>query len=573
MTRETRIEAIPDLHGLSPELLRVLRPIKQALEVRLGRLGDSLDKAATLRDLQSLQLESSSGSTTTTLGNGNGDATSDTGADLTPPDAITGLSANGAMTSIFLEWETNSSAYVEVWRAEDNDLGLATMVGTTAARVYADPVGGTNLTRFYWIRGVSSGGTPGPFNAASGTSGTTGFVMNDDLADLLINAEKIATGEIDWSSHISGTGKPEDNATVGATWGSDISGQPSDSTLLNSSQQWSEVLGTANMINSSTVADLIDAAAITGTQISSAAIGTAHIQDAAITNALLGTAVVGSANIQNSAITNALIANAAITSAKIGSAAVGSAAIANLAVTTAHIADAAITNAKIATAAINNAKISSLSAAKVTFGTMSGYRIAVNTLNGNRLIAGTVTAAKMVANTITAASGVIANAAITTAKIQDAAITTAKIQDAAVDTLQLAGQAVIIPVSAYTAAKSSVVENNTDLSVQSATIASSGAPISIFLNIRVIKNNGSSSASTSTSGYVTLKLKRGSTVLMSKKVCASRYDESLDVSFSMSETPGSGSHTYRITVAMNGGDSGSDASASFRSLILMETKR
>ncbi|MGD8913118.1 MAG: hypothetical protein PVJ68_10300, partial [Candidatus Thiodiazotropha sp.] len=84
MTRETRIEAIPDLHGLSPELLRVLRPIKQALEVRLGRLGDSLDKAATLRDLQSLQLESSSGSTTTTLGNGNGDATSDTGADLTP---------------------------------------------------------------------------------------------------------------------------------------------------------------------------------------------------------------------------------------------------------------------------------------------------------------------------------------------------------------------------------------------------------------------------------------------------------------------------------------------------------
>lgn len=39
---------------------------------------------------------------------------------------------------------------------------------------------------------------------------------------------------VDFGTSVGGVGKPENNATVGATWGSNLSGQPADSALLNS---------------------------------------------------------------------------------------------------------------------------------------------------------------------------------------------------------------------------------------------------------------------------------------------------------------------------------------------------
>jgi len=38
----------------------------------------------------------------------------------------------------------------------------------------------------------------------------------------------------DWSSQVSGTGKPADNATVGAVWGVNVTSQPADAAILNS---------------------------------------------------------------------------------------------------------------------------------------------------------------------------------------------------------------------------------------------------------------------------------------------------------------------------------------------------
>ena len=48
----------------------------------------------------------------------------------------------------------------------------------------------------------------------------------------LITSELLVT-PVDWQTQVAGTGKPEDNATLGATWGSNIDGQPSDSELMN----------------------------------------------------------------------------------------------------------------------------------------------------------------------------------------------------------------------------------------------------------------------------------------------------------------------------------------------------
>jgi hypothetical protein len=52
---------------------------------------------------------------------------------------------------------------------------------------------------------------------------------------------------------IAGTGRPADNATVGAAWGSNITGQPSDAALLNANQQWAQVSGTGRPADNATV--------------------------------------------------------------------------------------------------------------------------------------------------------------------------------------------------------------------------------------------------------------------------------------------------------------------------------
>ncbi len=57
---------------------------------------------------------------------------------------------------------------------------------------------------------------------------------------------------MEWS-YVNGSGRPQDNATVGASWGSNISGQPSNSSLLNSQQQWSQVGGSGRPQDNATV--------------------------------------------------------------------------------------------------------------------------------------------------------------------------------------------------------------------------------------------------------------------------------------------------------------------------------
>lgn len=104
---------------------------------------------------------------------------------------------------------------------------------------------------------------------------------------------------------VSGTGKPEDNATVGAGFGVNIYGQ------------------------------------ITGANAST------YIASAAIGSALIANAAILAAHIANAQIVNAHIVDGTIQAAKIG----------NAQILNAHIGDAQITSAKIVDAAITNAKI------------------------------------------------------------------------------------------------------------------------------------------------------------------------------------------------------------------------
>ena len=95
---------------------------------------------------------------------------------LTKPPKVTGLTANGALASIFVGWHNPSFsnyAYTELWRADDiDDIGQAVLIASTAVESYTDNVGSA-ATKYYWARAVSDQGVKGDFNAASGTKGTT----------------------------------------------------------------------------------------------------------------------------------------------------------------------------------------------------------------------------------------------------------------------------------------------------------------------------------------------------------------------------------------------------------------
>lgn len=100
------------------------------------------------------------------------------------------------------------------------------------------------------------------------TSAVAGHAVNYTQANPLTGAS--------WAQIPAGTGKASDNATVGATWGSNLSGQPADSALLNALQTWAQVGGAGKPADNATVG------ATFGTNITGQA-ATTDIQDNAVT--------------------------------------------------------------------------------------------------------------------------------------------------------------------------------------------------------------------------------------------------------------------------------------------------
>lgn len=296
-----------------PELAPFLTALKEIIEVRDGRIGDPLERFVTLRELADVDLLSVSrvGRQGTVLSPGGASGA----PDLTIPPAATGLVASGAIQSVILDWTDALSlygnhSYTEIWRSDTDDLGLAVLVGQSPSFVWVDAVA-TGQTKYYWIRFVSTANIVGPFNSVAGTSATTGLLLTGDLANLAVEAAKLAAGAVD------------------------------DTKLADGAVTTTKIANLA--VGSAAIANL--------------AVATGHIQDAAIVNAKIGSLAVDSAKIADAAIVNAKIANLAVTAAKIADANITTAKIVDANITTAKIADAAIVNAKIANAAIGTANI------------------------------------------------------------------------------------------------------------------------------------------------------------------------------------------------------------------------
>ena len=171
---ETKVPALPDPNTVKdPHLRRVLSAVKEALDIRLGRRGDKLDRAVTVRDLYEGGLADIAGI---------GVNLNPRGPVKRPPDVFTqaiipttpvGLVLSPLFETVFLEWEPptyKGHSLTEIWRSTQDDLGTAVLVGTTSALVYADTSEFIpNTDYFYWIRFASDTGHTGPYNSTAGT--------------------------------------------------------------------------------------------------------------------------------------------------------------------------------------------------------------------------------------------------------------------------------------------------------------------------------------------------------------------------------------------------------------------
>ena len=189
--KETKIPGFPKLPAdASPAMRRYLESVVEALEIRLGRRGDSRDRAITARELidSGLAVEGKPfilGQSQSSL--------LPIGTDVNEtslPTAPTGFEATGAYSIIILDWDQANyfpHAYTEVWRHTVDQLADAILVGVEHGNVFTDQVGSAQ-SYYYWVRHVNTRDQKGPWNSSVGTFAETAV----DVEFML----ELLTGEI-----------------------------------------------------------------------------------------------------------------------------------------------------------------------------------------------------------------------------------------------------------------------------------------------------------------------------------------------------------------------------------------
>ena len=195
--RPTKVPGFPKVPAsVDPQTRQFLAALVEAVEIRLGRKGDPIDRAITLRELIDSGLAKRLKETPF---DPNKVGTTPPGiapiVPITQPYAPTGFSANGAYSQINLFW--NAPFYqghnqTEIWSHTSDVLGDATITGVATGFTFVDPVG-SGVTKYYWVRFVNANGVAGPFNATAGTVGETAVDV-DHILNVLTGA--ITSGQL-----------------------------------------------------------------------------------------------------------------------------------------------------------------------------------------------------------------------------------------------------------------------------------------------------------------------------------------------------------------------------------------
>lgn len=185
----------------------------------------------------------------------------------------------------------------------------------------------------------------------------------------------------------------------------------------------------------------------------------------------------------------------------------------------------------------------------VVDGEISGTKVTAGTMNADRIVANTITGGLM------AAAGIITNSA----QIGDATITGAKIVDLEVDTIKIKGNAVTVPVSAYTDG-SILVGGVSDELVQSLAMTREGFATQIHASIKVLGTSNVSSP--------LIILRRDGVTIYQSSVRADDVASTFSVSF-VDGNIAVGATTYAMRVS----GAGENLSVSKRTLIANHIKR
>jgi len=191
-----RVTTLPGIgrvpRDASPELKRYLETVQETIEVRNGQRGDPKDRAVTLRELidsgLAKELESTPFDPNNPTTENIGFTTPTTNTDPETPTAPTSFVVTSGYASISLRWDYpftyRGHSLTEVWRHTSDSLGNATFIGQSGGTTFVDPIGSGSATQYYWVRHVNDDGIAGPFNANSGTTGTTATDVNVLLSSL-----------------------------------------------------------------------------------------------------------------------------------------------------------------------------------------------------------------------------------------------------------------------------------------------------------------------------------------------------------------------------------------------------
>ncbi|OEF57972.1 phage tail tip fiber protein [Enterovibrio norvegicus] len=165
---------------------RSARALQENVEKLTGQRGNGLDRAVTLRDLQTLGLASLTRSSNGAILPKPVPQTETGDAAVQRPGAPTNFSGVGGFGAILLEWRLpsyNGHAHTEVWRHTEDVLSAATMIATTPATVFGDIVK-PGASYYYWIRHINVNDIEGPYNAEAGTQVSTSENIGDVIDDI-----------------------------------------------------------------------------------------------------------------------------------------------------------------------------------------------------------------------------------------------------------------------------------------------------------------------------------------------------------------------------------------------------
>jgi hypothetical protein len=485
--------------------------------------------------------------------------------------------------------------------ASEISSGAITTVKIAAGAVTATEIGASAITA-----GKISAGAVETAKIAAGAITTetlaAGAITTAKIAAGAITATEISSNSIT-SAKIATDAITAEKIAAGAVTASEISANAVTAEKIEAA-----AVTTAKLAAGAVTADTIAANAVTTAKISAGAIEAdklavnsvqaTNIAAGAVTAGKIAANAVTATEIASDSITSAKIVAGAITATKVQAGAIGADQIAANAITTGKIAAGAVSADQIAANAIVAGKIAAdaITTDKILAGAIQTDKIAANSITGGliaaagvitsaaqindaiitnaKIVNGAITTAKIGDAQITTAkindaaitSAKIENAAITSAKIGDAQITTAKIGTAQVQTLTIAGNAVTVPVSSFSAGESRNTAIDTFQDVQTVTITTSGQRVYIASSANYLVGIGDGGESGNVSLNGVFRLVRDSTELM----------QSTETSMSYSETPASGTYTYKLqckTLNPSFYTVISYAGASNRSLFVIETKR